>query len=325
MSSKGILNIALILAGALFGLLLCFLFIILDLHELNLAYSWENIIDITKSQRLYAVSFALFPTLFGLLMMAFLKLHQKQRRILQQEKSLSQSKNIAQLMQLTLGLSHEINNPLTIIDGICLLLTRQIGKKEASEADLDCVKRLSVIRTQVTRVNFLIKKLNQLVQLLRHSPPQKIAMKDIFYPFQTKLELEKVEFVLNLQNAKKEYLIDIDGLNTALREIIDNAIFFSQKHMENAAKIICSCFEKDDKLIIIITDNGPGVSEENKKKIFDPLFTTRECCMAKGLGLAMAQKWVEVNGGILRLQSSLNGCSFLIELPLERDHLLKNS
>ena len=69
---------------------------------------------------------------------------------------------------------------------------------------------------------------------------------------------------------------------------------------------------------ISITDNGKGISEETKNKIFDHLFTTKEVGKGTGLGLAIAKQIIEEkHGGSLEVLSELGqGTSFCIQLPI---------
>ena len=69
---------------------------------------------------------------------------------------------------------------------------------------------------------------------------------------------------------------------------------------------------------IVISDNGIGISEENKSKIFDPFFTTRAIGQGRGLGLAETYGIIHKHGGTIEVQSELNkGSSFIITLPQE--------
>ena len=65
---------------------------------------------------------------------------------------------------------------------------------------------------------------------------------------------------------------------------------------------------------IKITDNGTGISEEIKPKLFMPNFTTKSS--GTGLGLAMCKRMAEQAGGDLRYETSANGTSFFLTLPL---------
>ena len=66
---------------------------------------------------------------------------------------------------------------------------------------------------------------------------------------------------------------------------------------------------------IVVKDNGAGISPENMKKIFDPLFTTK--VKGIGLGLAVSQKLVDANGGSIQVESEAGaGSAFTVSLPI---------
>ncbi len=79
----------------------------------------------------------------------------------------------------------------------------------------------------------------------------------------------------------------------------------------------------NNRVVIRIADNGPGMTEEVKKKLFDPFFTTKPVGKGTGLGLAISyQIIVEKHAGILRLESQLGkGTEFWIEIPLRQENI----
>lgn len=86
----------------------------------------------------------------------------------------------------------------------------------------------------------------------------------------------------------------------------------------NPNKIIINTLFENDNVKISIIDNGKGMEEETKNKIFDHLFTTKAVGKGTGLGLAIAKQIIEeTHGGKLSCNSSLGkGTEFVITLPL---------
>jgi signal transduction histidine kinase len=82
----------------------------------------------------------------------------------------------------------------------------------------------------------------------------------------------------------------------------------------NATDITIRLTTKDDNYSLIIVDNGEGISDENKEKIFDINFTTKEKGM--GLGLKLVRRFIEgVNGKIHLVESGSSGTTFEITIP----------
>lgn len=70
-------------------------------------------------------------------------------------------------------------------------------------------------------------------------------------------------------------------------------------------------------IAIVVKDTGVGISPENMKKLFEPLFTTK--AKGIGLGLAVSQKLVEANGGRIEVQSEADrGSTFTVYLPVKQ-------
>jgi signal transduction histidine kinase len=74
---------------------------------------------------------------------------------------------------------------------------------------------------------------------------------------------------------------------------------------------------KDGQLLIRIKDNGEGISEDSKEKIFTPNFTTKTS--GTGLGLAMCKRIVEQSNGTIWFETTMEGTTFFILFPLTAD------
>ncbi|MGJ5630201.1 ATP-binding protein [Nostoc sp. CALU 1950] len=119
-------------------------------------------------------------------------------------------------------------------------------------------------------------------------------------------------------------------LNQVFMNVINNAIDAldmcnvqsSQQEIEsNPSKIIISTkLVSNNRVVVRIADNGPGMTQEVKKKLFDPFFTTKPVGQGTGLGLSISyQIVVQKHSGILRCESELGkGSEFWIEIPLHQ-------
>ena len=97
-----------------------------------------------------------------------------------------------------------------------------------------------------------------------------------------------------------------------ITNLVKNAIQ-AIKHVENPTVLI-DVYSTQENVIITVTDNGCGISEENKEKVFEPKFTTKTSGM--GLGLAMIKKIVETYEGSISFTSIENkGTTFKVTFP----------
>ncbi|MEM6511632.1 MAG: ATP-binding protein, partial [Pseudomonadota bacterium] len=108
----------------------------------------------------------------------------------------------------------------------------------------------------------------------------------------------------------------VSGNADALRGAIVNLITNADQAAIGAVRIVVSARQADDKLVISVSDNGPGVPEEFLPRLFEPFFTTRP--QGTGLGLAVVQQVAAAHSGRARVASSKLGTSFTIELPQQR-------
>jgi signal transduction histidine kinase len=102
-------------------------------------------------------------------------------------------------------------------------------------------------------------------------------------------------------------------LGIAFKNIIDNALSFTPA---NGAVTIKA--EKDEGFAVIsVSDQGPGIHEDDIPKIFDRFFTTRKEIKGTGLGLALTRAIIEAHQGAIRVESNLgHGATFIVKLPL---------
>ena len=85
--------------------------------------------------------------------------------------------------------------------------------------------------------------------------------------------------------------------------------------MDDGGTIIVQYSRKDGKLIVTIKDNGKGISEIDRGRIFDLYFTTRN--EGTGLGLTISQKIISQHNGEIDFTSSERGTTFKIKIPLQ--------
>jgi len=95
---------------------------------------------------------------------------------------------------------------------------------------------------------------------------------------------------------------------------VKNSIQAIEKQSPEDPRIEVRIFSEDQFNVITVSDNGSGISEENKDKVFEPKFTTKSSGM--GLGLAMVKNIVETYGGHISLQSvEGKGTTFTVSIP----------
>lgn len=107
---------------------------------------------------------------------------------------------------------------------------------------------------------------------------------------------------------------DREAILSAVLNLVDNAKTMVAEHLILSLNLTAA----KDKLLITVTDNGPGIPEAIQDRVFDPFYTTRD--KGTGIGLAVVAMTVRDHGGQIKLASvEGEGCCFVIELPLAFD------
>lgn len=225
-----------------------------------------------------------------------------------------------QMGQLTATIAHELRNPLGAVRTSTFLLARRIKDK-----GLGVEAQLQRINTSITRCDDII------TQLLDFSRSSKItARKEDLDQWLEKMlaeEAPKLPAAISIQcrlgTGGVPVAFDPSRLHRALTNLLDNASEalvgkgddpsrFANPNPEIMVETWC----EDNQAVIRVSDNGPGISAENLKRVTEPLFTTKS--FGTGLGLPAVEQIVKQHGGTMEMHSELGkGASFTLRLPLE--------
>ena len=214
---------------------------------------------------------------------------------------------LASLGKLSAGIAHEVRNPLT---GISLLLDDLHDRSETGSADQQMIKKAV---NEIERVERLVNA------LLNYSSPARAEFRvcDLNQVVTDSVLLmrrpaERSGISIRLENGELPVFgFDPEKIKQALLNIIRNAV----EALPPGGSIHISTLACDDTAIIRISDNGPGIREDDLPLIFEPFFTRKGA--GTGLGLSITQRIVEEHHGKIHVESnSAPGTSFIIELPL---------
>ncbi|MBI4115742.1 MAG: GHKL domain-containing protein [Candidatus Omnitrophica bacterium] len=238
------------------------------------------------------------------------------------QSQLLQAAKLAAIEQLASGIAHEIHNPLTIISGKAQVLLLQKDRKFYDEKVEEVLK---TIVKQTKRAADITRKLlmfSQASASLREKLRLETVLDDTIslIAYQTSLEGTKIQRHIGQE------LPDFFGNVQELREVFLNLILNALQATGPGGEIqIGMTYQKADKIFVIqVSDNGPGILQENLEKVFNPFFTTRS--EGAGLGLFVTQQIVNRYGGSIRVESEAGqGTLFVIELPYEEPPALANA
>jgi two-component system NtrC family sensor kinase len=225
---------------------------------------------------------------------------------------LLQSEKMVAVGQLVSGVAHEINNPLTGVVGYAqLLLSQDIGEKAKKDAE--------GIYREAERATRIVRHLLSFAR--KHQPERNLV--DMNAVLKQSLELKAYD--LRVNNIAVETELD-DGIPQTnadphqLQQVFLNLITNAEQAMleeKGSGKLRVSSGRKDGKIIMTFADDGPGVPEEIRGRIFDPFYTTKDVGKGTGLGLSVCFGVVTDHGGSIRAETTPGGgATMLIELPV---------
>ena len=232
-------------------------------------------------------------------------------KVKEMEAVLERNRRLAFVGEMAAGLAHEIRNPLASISGSIQMLMKEssVGTTEG--------RLMQVIMRGKDQLEGFVK---DFLLLARHNrgPHQEVLIGDIVGEV---LEAARVmpDWNDNIEISDSiEEGCAIKGNREEMRQLIWNLILNAAQAMPEGGHLAVSVRKKNletyEGLEIVVTDNGVGINDENKKMIFEPFFTTKE--RGTGLGLAIVMRIVNSYGGSLLFEStSGTGTKFVIQLP----------
>jgi two-component system NtrC family sensor kinase len=228
-----------------------------------------------------------------------------------QSEKLIQTERLASLGELASGAAHELNNPLTSIIGFSQLLMEREVPDDIRE-DLTLINKEAQRAASVTR--------NLLTFGRKHAPakePNQInnIVDDVLRLRAYEHKANSIEIEKHLSADLPEVMVDYFQMQQVFMNIIINAEYF-MINAHNRGTLAITTKEQNDTVMIIFTDDGPGILPENLGRIFDPFFTTKEAGKGTGLGLSICHGIVTEHGGQIYARSQLGkGTTIVVDLP----------
>ncbi|OQW49159.1 MAG: hypothetical protein A4S09_03590 [Proteobacteria bacterium SG_bin7] len=232
---------------------------------------------------------------------------------------LQTSSRLVALGEMVAGVGHEINNPLAIAQGYVERIERILGTTGTTDPRL--MNSIAKIHVAHDRIMNIVKGMRTFAradtdQKYMVSIPKALEeMKNLL------LELYKREGVeLKVVESDLQDNLMVLGSTGKIQQILMNIIQNAKDATEGSEKrqIICSLAESTSKVCILtVSDNGVGVPESIRDKVFQPFFTTKSVGKGTGLGLAIASNLAKELNGTISLESTVGvGTKVTITIPV---------
>jgi len=231
-----------------------------------------------------------------------------------------QSERMAAVGRLASGVAHEINNPLAIISEIAGYLGELIeDDKSAGQKALmrELKEALPKIRTQIKRGRDITHRLLQFARktemTIEHADVN-TALTEILFFLEKECRLAGVKIHRDTQPDLPKVAIDETQLQEILMNLTKNAI--DALTSKGGGNIWLTAQEEEGKVIISVKDDGPGIDNTIRDRLFDPFASTKSIKQGTGLGLSICYAIVKRCDGEIRVISEPGeGATFSVFLP----------
>lgn len=232
---------------------------------------------------------------------------------------LAQSERESAWREMAKQVAHEIKNPLTPIKLNAQLLQRNIDANDPNISE----KTSRFIAGLIDQVNTLTKIANEFSNYasLPKTVESEVDLNLIVQNAVSVMSADHIAFDLKLSEEQSLVFADKDLLVRVVNNLLKNSIqAIEERHNDSANGKIKVALDKEQTVVALsITDNGIGISDDMRDKIFSPNFTTKSTGM--GLGLAMVKQIIEQAGGKISFESHYGfGTTFTVILPLIQEH-----
>lgn len=231
--------------------------------------------------------------------------------------TLYQTEKLSALGSLLAGVSHELNNPLSIVVAQAVMMERQSRGGELAE-------RAQKIRKAADRCARIVQTFLAMARQKRpeRAPVDLNAVAIAAYDLaEYGLKTDGIRATRDLAPSLPPLSADYDQLH----QIIINLIVNAQQALAGAGEpgraltMRTALGEQPGTVILEVADNGPGVPEEARRRIFEPFYTTKPQGEGTGVGLSFSQGIAEAHGGWLELVPTPRGACFRLTLPIDPD------
>ena len=241
-------------------------------------------------------------------------------RLNTKERQLRQVQRLQLVGQLTAEVAHEINNPLTVVIGECDLLLD--GTLEPDLQESICAISKAGLQAQAVG--------NRLLDFVRGHKSEKEWINFNRLVLETlelmRRMLKKENVVLEQELARN--LPWIEAHAGQVQQVVLNLIQNSRDALNGyrvQGVIKVRTYGRDNRVVLEVEDNGPGIPEDIQKRIFEPFFSTKTNGQGTGLGLSICAGIAKEHGGELRLEKRLMGTCMVLEFPVRQYPMMSSN
>jgi len=260
----------------------------------------------------------LYVSLFAIMHRAARKIAEQQEHLLQMQAELAASQRMALVGEMAAAVAHGIGNPLSSIRAAAQVALLDAEGADGSGQNSKMRENLQSIMQQVDRVQKRMQGLLNFAKPLEPRPSRvevNSVVREVMETLCARFSDAKVTLDLDLDATSPSVSSDVNQLEQALMVLITNALEATPKGGSVTIRTKSSDHNGAGAVVqLSIEDTGEGIPAENRERVFEPFFTTKP--HGTGIGLSLAKKFVERNGGTITIANGVNtGTKVEVTLP----------
>jgi signal transduction histidine kinase len=227
------------------------------------------------------------------------------------EEHMAQVRTLAALGEMAANVAHELRNPLGGIGGFAALLSDMLPEESRER------RYVSKIIEGVDGLNKVATNLlayTRKVEPVYHPVDLRTVLLEVLSFIRIELDQMQSPILLHEQLGREpaRLLMDPELMRQTFLNLCKNAV--QAMRGQDEGHLHLELRREPGRLVVDVRDTGPGIAPEQRRKLFNPFYTTR--AKGTGLGLAIVRKNVELHGGTVETLDHQGGALFRVELPL---------
>lgn len=251
------------------------------------------------------------------------------------DRQLFQAQKLDAIGQLAAGVAHEINTPAQYVtDNLSFLADAFDSLSRHCDGACEAEPGLRSTREEIPpAIQQSLEGMRRIAEIVRgiklfaHPGSGEKTLVDLNHEVESTIAVSRNEwkYVAELEARLDPELPPVPGFAGEIGHVVLNLVVNAAHAIGEATDngrqrrghIVVTTRRRDDRVEVLVTDDGPGISEGIQARIFDPFFTTKPVGKGTGQGLAISQRIVhEKHGGTLRFESTPGrGTTFVVSLP----------
>jgi len=266
------------------------------------------------NQKMFNINFLVLSTFLFVFSIYLISLR---TRLEKEESERQQNLNKAKTRLYT-NITHEFRTPLTIILGLAGSLRKN--------KTVDFSHKLDLIKSNGYKLLELVEQMLKLSKIEAQSLPAKMIKSDIIgfiayiiQSFEYQARQKSISFASDIPIKKLIVDFDPDVITTIISNLLSNAIKFT----DAGGSIYFSIKLEDDHMVIVVKDNGIGISAEHQEHIYDRFYQVESIHTRQfegaGIGLSLTKELVKLLGGDIKVKSEIGvGSEFQLNIPIPK-------